>query len=198
MSLRRPPWWPADLWPGGDRPRSRTGPAEGVASAGPPGEAGDRPAAREGWETFLDAVVSSLQPGRASLWSLGEGGERWRRAAAAVAEGWKSPGVDPFGAAGHPFTWALQEDLVLQVPSERLDPAGELDGWSVVAPVPEMGIVLSLWYSSPPSPAVRKAVPALRSHLRWIGRVEAHLLPGDGRRGGDVGGEDETFGAPGG
>lgn len=163
--MRRPSWWPRDWWPGADEDEERPDVAPRVPRPGR--EAGDRPSPGEGWTSLLTVLRETLQCGRATLWRLTSGGAEWRVVAEVTGSGWGEASPRVVDAPGHPFTWALKEELELQVPAERLGEAAGPDGWALVAPVRSFGLCVCLWFSSPPRPAAREAVEAIRRHTAW-------------------------------
>lgn len=187
--MERPSWWPRPWWPGGGEPGDSSAAAPSVPRAS--GGGGERPASGEGWTTLLGVLVDALQCGRATLWRLTSGGAEWRVVAEVTGAGWGEATARAVDAPGHPFTWALKEELELQVPSERLGEASGPDGWALVAPVRSFGLCLSLWFSSPPRPAAREALEAVRRHTAWCAWHES-------RRGSPRDGEDAADAPPGG
>lgn len=200
--MERPSWWPRAWWPGGTEP---TGEAEVAASVPRPGgDADQRPAPGEGWTSLLTLLRDSLRCGRASLWRLSRGGAEWQVVAEVTGSGWGETSARAVGAPGHPFTWALKEELELQLPADRLGGAAGPDGWALVAPVRTFGLCVCLWFSSSPRPAAREALGSVRRHVAWCAWSESRggspTADGDGRAAGDGGtgssgrGAGEPFG----
>lgn len=193
--MERPSWWPRSWWPGGGERGGANAPTPSVPRASR--DAGERPASGEGWTTLLGVLVDSLQCGRATLWRLTSGGAEWRVIAEVTGAGWGEATARAVDAPGHPFTWSLKEELELQVPSERLGEASGPDGWALVAPVRSFGLCVCLWFSSPPRPAAREALEAVRRHTAWCAWHESRR--GSSSDGGDAGGGSrgpEGGGAP--
>lgn len=163
--MKRPSWWPPSLWPGGGE---RERPAD-VSTVAPPAarEAGEPPESGEGWTSFLGMVREALPCGRATLWRLRSGGAEWRVVAEVAGSGWGGAEPRVVEAPGHPFTWALKEELELQVPAEGLGRAAGPDGWALVAPLRQFGLCASFWFSSPPRSSAREALGAVRRHMAW-------------------------------
>lgn len=175
----------------------------------PAAEAGEPPEPGEGWTSYLGLIRDALQCGRATLWRLTSGGAEWRVVAEVAGSGWGEAEPKAVEAPGHPFTWALKEELELQVPADRLEEAGPPDGWALVAPVRQFGLCACFWFSSPPRPAAREALGAARRHMAWCAwhesrrgtrpraddRAAGREAPGEG--GGRPGGTAEPFGGEG-
>ena len=127
--MRRPDWWPPSLWPA-----NRSEPGEGVPSGGTPRAPGSGGKATP-VETFLSAFVVSSGADRAVVLGLDPSEERWTVETAVDEEG---PAPASTGqrtsAAGHPLTWCLREDLLVQLRAEELMPGSEGGGLSTPRP----------------------------------------------------------------
>lgn len=154
--MRRPDWWPSGWsWPGrGGAPR--------------PGRLPERPAARRGeppGASFLATLLEAFGAERAVLFELDRERGVWRveRAVAGPEAPSREDGELP--AAGHPLTWCLREELVVQVPARELSGDRSGDGWALAGPVPGASRVLMLtFHGAPPARARRAMRPAL-DHL---------------------------------
>lgn len=169
--MKRPTWWPRSWWPGDGDGEDAPDVAATVPRSGT--DVGERPASGEGWRTLLALLRDALQCGRATLWRLSSGGAEWRVVAEVTGSGWGEAAARAVDAPGHPFTWALKEELELQLPADRLGEAAGPDGWALVAPVRTFGLCLCLWFSSSPRPAAREALRAVRSHTAWCAWSES-------------------------
>ncbi len=116
--------------------------------------------------TFLKVLLRSMGAQRVVLWHLDAVREEW------IAEEEVSTGgparTDPLPGMGHPFTWSVREDLVLQVLSTDLfkgSPEGE---WSLVAPVSEWNRLVSISFPGAPGVNARTALESAVQHLRAI------------------------------
>lgn len=169
--MRRPDWWPETLWPGATEPVASPGPgpatrtAAGAERERPAGAGEGLEAGGEPWPSLLDFALEALGAGSGAIWRME--GDGWSVVAERSAEGWAQPERSPRPARGHPFTWSVREDLVLQVPAGRVGD-DDRNGWTLLVPVGRSRRLLELWFPSAPGPSVREATPALRAHLEWL------------------------------
>lgn len=152
--MRRPSWWPVELWPGGGRAPGRAADlperrGRAVGTAPPAG-------------TFLRAVVAASGAEGASLYRLDRGEGAWipELRAGELPEAGKSP----LSAAGHPLTWCLREDLLVQVSSDELL-GGRAPGWSLAGPVPGGERALVMTFGGSPPAGAREGLRAALDHL---------------------------------
>lgn len=122
------------------------------------------------WPSFLDLLLESLGAASAALWQLEREDDRWTVRAERRQEGWSGPDRQAGPVRGHPFTWAVREGLVLQVPAERI-PGGDREGWTLLIPESGRGCLLELWFASAPGSSVREAADAIQVHLSWLCEV---------------------------
>ena len=116
--------------------------------------------------TFLEVLLHAMGARRAVVWRLDGSGEEWVVEDEVTAGGPSK--IASLASEGHPFTWAVQEDLVLQVLSKELfkgSPEGE---WSLVAPVSEWGRLVCISFAGTPGVNARSAVESAVQHLRAI------------------------------
>jgi len=192
--MKRPSWWPRSWWPGAGEAEERPDVSPQMP-ARPGRESGERPEPGEGWTSLLHLLRETLQCGRATLWRLTSGGAEWRVVAEVAGSGWGKASARVVDAPGHPFTWSLKEELELQLPADRLGEAAGPDGWALVAPVRSFGLCLCLWFSSPPRPAAREALEAIRRHAAWCAWSESRGgAPRREGEGGASGGSDGAHG----
>lgn len=170
--MRRPDWWPRRLWPwetGPDR-REASASAGGGGGAEVPSVPEEREDELEGtlpWPSFLDLLLESLGAASAALWQLERENDRWTVRAERRQEGWSGPDRQDRPVRGHPFTWAVREGLVLQVPAERIT-GGDREGWTLLIPGSGRGYLLELWFASAPGSSVREAAAPIQVHLSWL------------------------------
>lgn len=182
--IRRPRWWPEGLWPG---TRGAAEPAAGLP--GRRRRTGDEaPPA----ESFLRAVVAAFGAEGASVYRLDRAAGAWvpeLRAGEAPGDG----ETGELRAAGHPLTWCLREDLLLQVSSDELL-GRRVAGWSLAGPVPGGDRALLLTFRGSPPAGAREGLRAAVEHLAAL---HAAGLVG-GERQGAPGGEpiDGSGGRP--
>lgn len=155
MSPRRPDWWPPGLWPGGGRRRE----SPGRLPERTPG-AGDGPSSPDA--SFLELVRAAFGARSAAVFRLEREQSAW------VLDGRVGePGGGPpqrFGAAGHPLTWCLREELVVQVETAELL-GGRTGGWTLAGPVPGADRALLVIFEGSPPTGARSAVRAALRHL---------------------------------
>lgn len=154
--MRRPGWWPKRwAWPWTEPvPASSKLPKR----SSPVGQG-------EPTVTFLTALLEAFGAERASLLTLDRDREAWvvEREAVGPDGSPSSGGGDP--AAGHPLTWCLREELVVQVPAGELNADRTGEGWALAGPIPGAGRVLVIvFHGAPPARARRAMRPAL-DHL---------------------------------
>lgn len=169
--MKRPQWWPPALWPARGGPAGDREAKMRYRADEPPG-VGSEAAPDSGWESYLDVLVSTLQARRAVLWERRLDRGRWIPVCQRFGSGWSGNAQEAVASPGHPFTWSLREELLLQLPCHRIQGVGDDEGWIMVIPDPGAGRVLSLWFASPPGPGVRESMSAVRSHLAWLGARE--------------------------
>lgn len=87
-------------------------------------------------------------------------------------------------AAGHPLTWCLREELVVQVPVSELTPDRSGEGWALAGPVPGTARTLIIVFHGAPPARARRAMGSALDHL-------AGLDGGDGPP--PAGGDDRTI-----
>lgn len=171
--MRRPDWWPRGLWPGGTESdahspsRGRTGTAVEISPPPKGGPRRGRTGSEDPWPGLLDLLVEALGAASAAVWRLDEEARRWEVAAERRRPGWSGPERTPGSERGHPFTWAAREELVLQIPAERIR-EGAREGWALLVPESGGRYLVELWFTSAPGPAVRESASAIRSHLAWV------------------------------
>lgn len=171
--MRRPDWWPPSLWPVNRSERVERGPTEGTPRATGSGGEGTPV------ETFLRAFVVSSGADRAVMVRLDPNEETWTVEAVVDDEG---PNPASIGqrtpAPGHPLTWCLREDLLVQLRAEELMPGAEGGGWALAGPVPGSRRVLAVRYGAGPPIRAREALGAALAHLAVL--EGAGLLDGPG------------------
>lgn len=166
--MRRPDWWPRPLWPGEQSSPVPPDPRAGSPGAGEGagiGRRDDRTMEEAPWPSLLELLLASLGAASGAVWRLE--GERWTVLAERARPGWSSAERRERSARGHPFTWSLREDLILQTPADRIAGDGR-EGWSLLVPVPRGRRLLELWFPSAPGPSVREATAAIQGHLAWL------------------------------
>lgn len=154
MTLRRPGWWPAALWPAGDRPE-------------PPGGLPERPRAGERGEarpvdSFLRAVTAAFGAEGASVYRLERERSSWvvERRVGEPPEG----SSDELAAAGHPLTWCLREELSIQSETAELL-GGRSGGWALAGAVPGADRALVVCFGGSPPTGAREGLEAAVDHL---------------------------------
>lgn len=170
--IPRPRWWPEALWPG----TGGTGePAPGLPERRRRAGEGSPPA-----ETFLRAVVAAFGARGASVYRLDRASGAWvpeHRAGEGPGDGARGE----LRAAGHPLTWCLREDLLLQVSSDELL-GRRVAGWSLAGPVPGGERALLLTFRGSPPAGAREGLRAAVEHLAALDA--AGLVGGEKRPGG--------------
>lgn len=159
--LQRPGWWPPGLWPGGPR------------RPDPPGGLPERPRATavgdaEPPASFLEAIRAAFGAGGVALYRLDRDGAAWileRRVG-----GDEAPPPGELAAAGHPLTWCLREDLLVQVTSDELL-GGRAPGWSLAGAVPEADRALVVSFRGSPPAGAREGLEAAVEHLADLARA---------------------------
>lgn len=167
--MKRPGWWPAALWPVHEG--TTGGQSAGLPRrTGQPLDAEPKDETGSGWDSYLDVLVTTLQARRGALWERNVERGRWVPAYQRFSPGWSGTAQQAVASSGHPFTWSIREELLLQLPCHRIQGVGDGEGWVLVIPDPGSGRVLSLWFGSPPGPGVRESLSAVRAHMAWLGR----------------------------
>ena len=158
--MKRPGWWPARWsWPGGDATRETVRLPEPRS----PGQA-DAPEA-----TFLAALAEAFGARRATLLRLDRERGAWVVERDVVGPDGDAAGASEMSAAGHPLTWCVREELIVQVPAGELSGDRADDGWALAGPAPGGSRVLVVrFHGAPPSRARRAMRPALE-HLGALG-----------------------------
>lgn len=160
VTLERPGWWPSGWsWPGEGPGRETVR----LPEARSPGRS-EEPGA-----TFLATLVEAFAAERASVLRLDRDRGAWVGEREVAAPEASAAGDREFPAAGHPLTWCLREELVVQIPAGEItgDRGGE--GWALAGPVAGRSRVLViLFHGTPPTRARRAMRPALR-HLDALG-----------------------------
>lgn len=169
--MRRPDWWPPSLWPDRANDPPQVGPGGGSSH-----RAGD-PSGGTPVESFLGAFAVSSGAERAVLLRLDEADGSWIVETVVRGDGNVGEGAGRrTAAAGHPLTWCLREELLVQLRANELVPAYEGGGWALAGPVPGGSRVMAVAYGASPPVRAREALGAALTHL---GRLEeASLLPG--------------------
>ena len=116
--------------------------------------------------TFLEVLVHSMGARRAFVWRLEASGQEWVIEEEVSAGGSSKNAELP--AEGHPFTWSVREDLVLQVLSTELFKGSAEGEWSLVAPLAEWDRLICLTFAGTPGVNARSAVESAVQHLRAI------------------------------
>jgi len=176
--VERPTWWPSRLWWSNGQPPAPTG---GGGASGLPERAPARVSGDPGREppalSFLRTLLAMLGAERAAVWVYRREEGTWDLEREACAEEALRPaGGGPVPAEGHPFTWALREGLVLQLPSERLGAMVVGGGWTLLGVVPGSRRALSLEFAGSPPTAARRGLEAAVSHLADLERA-GYLRP---------------------
>ncbi len=157
--MTRPGWWPAGWpWPG-------SGPTSGAGRL-PDGAPEGRERPPEA--TFLATLLEAFGAERAALYRLDRSEEAWTEERA-VAGPEARPGGGRLSAPGHPFTWCLREDLVVQVPAGDVDADRSAEGWALAGPVPGSSRVLALHFRGAPPARARRALRPALDHLGGVG-----------------------------
>jgi len=150
------------MWPG--RSRARPG------SAGAPElpDRGRRPDPPEPLESFLRTLRLAFGAERAVVFRLDRERDRWRAARESPADGVRPLARRSIPTGGHPLTWCLREELVVQVETADLFGKSEGVGWTLAGAVPGRDRSLLVSFTgSPPVPARRTMRTALR-HLEAL------------------------------
>lgn len=174
--MRRPRWWPQSLWP----------------SPGPPGSelttlgaAGDSAVARDDRslaETFLRTFVTASGADGAALVVLDPGESTWKVEAYVGGEGFRVDARDRRArAVGHPLTWCLREELMVQLSADELMPGHESGGWALAGSIQGGARVLVVSFGSSPPIGAREALEAALAHLASL-EQEGLLGPSGGER----------------
>lgn len=157
--MRRPSWWPRGwAWPGGE-PSTRAG---RLPDPAPGGRAGARDA------TFLTTLLEAFGAERAALLSLDRERGAWRVERSATGPEARPAEEAELPAPGHPLTWCLREDLVVQVPVDELTPDRSGDGWALAGPVPGTSRVLVVVFHGAPPARARRAMRSALAHLAGL------------------------------
>lgn len=182
--MRRPGWWPRGWpWPG---PEPTPGATSRLPDA-PPGAGPRSPAA-----SFLRTLVEAFGAERAWLLALDRERGAWRLEREMLGAEGEQPLESEVEAVGHPLTWCVREELVVQVPAGDLTDDRGREGWALAGPVPGRDRTLVLiFHGAPPAGARRAMRPAL-DHLSTMGRHGDEEEGAAGRQGG------EPFDRPGG
>jgi hypothetical protein len=164
--VARPAWWPARLWPSAARETSGDVGVPGLSlPERAPARAGGERARRAPAESFLRTLVEGLSSGRASIWVYHREGATWELECEVGATDWPRSERGAVSAGGHPFTWALREGLILQVPSEKLGSVGVEGGWTLLGVVPGSRRALTLEFAGSPPAGARRGLEAALAHL---------------------------------
>jgi hypothetical protein len=115
-------------------------------------------------ESFLRTLTSAFGAEAAALYRLDREEGEWREDRRSGGEGRAADGLR---AAGHPLTWALREELVLQVASADLF-GGRATGWSVAGPVRSADRVLVLSFGGSPPGGAREGLRPALAHLEQL------------------------------
>lgn len=160
--MRRPHWWPGRWWPGGDEDAT-AGPSVTPAPA-----RRSRSAGGDAAETFLWTLLEAFGSEGVALLGLDEEADRWVVIRKAVRE--KSAGgpSSELHAPGHPLTWCLREELIVQMPPDRVQGLDSPGGWCLAGPVPGNRCVLLWWFPGPPGPHARRALRPALEHLSLL------------------------------
>lgn len=158
--MRRPRWWPPSLWPSPGSPGSE------VTTVGAAGGAAVARQGRSPAETFLRTFVTASGADGAALVVLDPGESTWKVEAYVGEEG---SGVDARDrrarAVGHPLTWCLREELMVQLSADELMPGHEGGGWALAGSVPGGDRVLVVRFGSSPPIGAREALESALAHL---------------------------------
>lgn len=154
MTRSRPRWWPRSLWPGTSRPEP-----PGELPAAPPGREGEGPAPIV---SFLRALTAAFGAEAASVHRLERDRSTWVLEHR-VGEETSAP-VEELGAAGHPLTWCLREELLIQSEAEELLGV-RASGWALAGAVPGADRALVLFFGGPPPSGARKGLEAAVEHV---------------------------------
>lgn len=176
--MERPGWWPARLWRSGGEEVTPGAIGRGLSL---PERAPARMASDPGREppalSFLRTLLAMLGAERAAVWVYRREEGTWDlERDVCPDEAPRSGSGGPVAAEGHPFTWALREGLVLQLPSERLAPMVAGGGWTLLGVVPGSRRALSLEFAGSPPVAARRGLEAALSHLADLERA-GYLRP---------------------
>lgn len=157
--IRRPEWWPPALWPGGSDP-------EGTPTqARLPDRRGREGGAEDPTATFLEAMTALSGAEEAVLYRLDRTTDAWR--VEKRTEGEAGVGEEEIRAAGHPLTWCLREELVVQVDVGELL-GGRRGGWALAGPVAGRERALVLVFRRSPPPGSRPGFQAALRHLEAL------------------------------
>lgn len=158
--MSRPGWWPSGWpWPGG---KASPGTARVPDRSRPVERSG---ASEDPDASFLVTLIEALGAQRAVLFALDREEGVWRAERSASGPDAGPRDRDGLSAAGHPFTWCLREDLVVQVPVSELTADRSGEGWALAGPVRGTSRVLVLAFHGPPPSRARRAMRPALDHL---------------------------------
>lgn len=123
---------------------------------------------------FLEVLRLALAARTAELWR--REGDTWILEWVQPRDGGGEPGRVP--AAAHPFSWALSEGLLLQVPREEL--FGDGRGWCLCGGPAGPGRVLCISFGATPGAAARPTLGPALAHLRELSRRSSPGAPARG------------------
>lgn len=117
-------------------------------------------------ETFLRAFALCSGAERAAVLRLDPDEESWTVETVVGADGATREGAGRRSrAAGHPLTWCLREELLVQLRAEELMPGFDDGGWALAGPVPDSSRVMVVCYGAGPPIGARDALGAALTHL---------------------------------
>ena len=175
--MERPGWWPANLWLSGGADGARVSGGEPRLPERAPTRMASDPGREPPARSFLRTLLAMLGAERASVWIYRRDEGTWNLEREVCSEdGLRPEGGGPVPAEGHPFTWALREGLVLQLPSERLGSMAPGSGWTLLGVVPGSRRALSLQFAASPPAAARRGLEAALCHLADLERA-GYLRP---------------------
>lgn len=174
--MRRPKWWPPSLWPS-PGPSGSEVTTVGAAGGSAVTRGGGSPA-----ETFLRTFVTASGADEAALVGLDPRESTWKVEACVGEEGSRVDALDRRArAVGHPLTWCLREELMVQLSADALMPGHEGGGWALAGSVPGGARVLVVSFGASPPIGAREALEAALAHLGSL-EEEGLLGPSRGER----------------
>jgi hypothetical protein len=149
-------------------------------------------------ETFLRTFVTASGADEAALVVLDPGESTWKVEAYVGEEGSRMDARDRRArAVGHPLTWCMREELMVQLSADELMPGHESGGWALAGCVPGATRLLVVSFGASPPIGAREALEAALAHLGSL-HQEGLLGPFRGNReplSGSTGSEVATGGS---